>query len=684
MALQKRLEYGFNGYRVPPTPRAARSVRRRSLSKRKFDDQQQMCAFDLLATVAGKLLDGGGCPPPPPPPAVKDHPVIDKDTNKASEEDHSDQDRVQRNFLITEIVSKAPDPNACCPQNDIISRPVSGITTSDCSQKEQMANDNCKLSLGIFTPPVTDVESPHFQFSINCKLEDENKMDSPNNTRNLSVGNKALLLSSSGHREVWEKKPSPLVSSVDNFKFPVSKSHGPCGSFPVNLDNNVMLGNRDDDGNSSECTEPSARIIKASKPSSQVEDHKFRKFLASKHCKVASEEKGDECYSVDSAPCDNLHRKDASKRPRPMKDYPFKKRKIFEYNSIPNSDEGTSNGGNGIYRVPESVANESRLSSGPLRPRAIPAPPTPGVYASLQTRNAQVKLKIKTFRVPELLIEVPETATIGSLKRTVADAVTSVLGGGLRVGVHFQGKKIRDDAKTLLQTGICHDNKIDALGFTLEPSPPPAPMHLFPQAHHDRILCENPQPLARYPPTPSISSRQQGNVDAPPPDLSGTSLNNFIESDHDSAPSPPTLCLPLHKSDHESKALVPVPAVKQEPLAVVPLRKSKRSESAQRRIRRPFTVAEVEALVQAVEKLGTGRWRDVKLRAFDSAKHRTYVDLKDKWKTLVHTARISPQQRRGEPVPQELLDRVLTAHAYWSQQQAKQQVKSHPDTCLLL
>lgn len=59
-------------------------------------------------------------------------------------------------------------------------------------------------------------------------------------------------------------------------------------------------------------------------------------------------------------------------------------------------------------------------------------------------------------------------------------------------------------------------------------------------------------------------------------------------------------------------------------------------------------------------------------------------DVQDKWKTLVHTARISPQQRRGEPVPQELLDRVLSAHAYWSKQQAKQQLKQPPETCLLL
>jgi polyhydroxyalkanoate synthesis regulator phasin len=48
------------------------------------------------------------------------------------------------------------------------------------------------------------------------------------------------------------------------------------------------------------------------------------------------------------------------------------------------------------------------------------------------------------------------------------------------------------------------------------------------------------------------------------------------------------------------------------------------------------------------------------------------VFVQDKWKTLVHTAKISPQQRRGEPVPQELLNRVLNAHGYWTQQQMQQ------------
>lgn len=57
------------------------------------------------------------------------------------------------------------------------------------------------------------------------------------------------------------------------------------------------------------------------------------------------------------------------------------------------------------------------------------------------------------------------------------------------------------------------------------------------------------------------------------------------------------------------RALVTVPAINMDSLAVVPYRrKSGNSDFGQRRIRRPFSVLEVEALVQAVEKLGTGRF----------------------------------------------------------------------------
>lgn len=111
----------------------------------------------------------------------------------------------------------------------------------------------------------------------------------------------------------------------------------------------------------------------------------------------------------------------------------------------------------------------------------------------------------------------------------------------------------------------------------------------------------------RYLPVPSVSNtteiRGASDVLLDPP---GTNtFSNFIESDHDSAPSPPDMS--VEKSSVDARALVAIPAMNVEALSVVPMRKSKRSEAAQRRIRRPFSVSEVEALLQAVEKLGTGR-----------------------------------------------------------------------------
>lgn len=49
------------------------------------------------------------------------------------------------------------------------------------------------------------------------------------------------------------------------------------------------------------------------------------------------------------------------------------------------------------------------------------------------------------------------------------EAVTSILARGIRVGVLLQGEKVKDDNKTLLQSGISLDEKLDGLGFALEP-----------------------------------------------------------------------------------------------------------------------------------------------------------------------------------------------------------------------
>lgn len=112
--------------------------------------------------------------------------------------------------------------------------------------------------------------------------------------------------------------------------------------------------------------------------------------------------------------------------------------------------------------------------------------------------------------------------------------------------------------------------------------------------------------IFRYPSSPAVIHQRIQGFSNTLAEHQATGLGNLVESDHDSAPSP--INTSGEKKLSDSKELITVPEMGMEALAVLPgHQKSKRTEIAQRRIRRPFSVAEVEALVQAVEKLGTGR-----------------------------------------------------------------------------
>ncbi|CAA7031468.1 unnamed protein product [Microthlaspi erraticum] len=334
-----------------------------------------------------------------------------------------------------------------------------------------------------------------------------------------------------------------------------------------------------------------------------------------------------------------------------------RKRRLSDKGLVVNSDGGLSS---------ESVSNSPEKGESEV-----------GVFSAaigLHSKDSRVKFSIKSLRIPELFIEVPETATVGSLKRTVMEAVNALIDDGIRIGVLFQGKKVRDDNNTLSQTGLSCRENLGNLGFTLEPAPEKLLVPLCSESPMIPMPTDSTNFSERSAASPALDSRLSFRLqDADHLISSG----NSVENKQELVPYQSDISAEeQHSSD--SRALVPVSALGSEALAIVPLNeKPKRTEASQRRTRRPFSVTEVEALVHAVEELGTGRWRDVKLRSFEKANHRTYVDLKDKWKTLVHTASISPQQRRGEPVPQELLDRVLAAHRHWSQNQLEKQNGKH-------
>ncbi|XP_072959831.1 telomere-binding protein 1-like [Typha angustifolia] len=693
MVLQKRLDYGSSGYQAPPILHVPRSARGKRSTRRKFADSQ-MCAFDLLATVAGKILMEGE--------NSSSLVNITGSTNPSSAKDSVKQEQFDE---VKPFKTESLDRNSCnegtLGSTNFIERQVHHLKTpkdaasgsnsafANVLDKEETKVSTTRAEFGFTLGTILEKDatgrssSPGSVGSVESK-GDEMKRPFQDGVQKLKneIDSDAPDMNSLVDRMDLDVKPPALVSSDSSAEMPLYRYHIPrCSSFPKYQDRRKSAVDRDDDENSSGCTHPGTITNKAFRPHRRG-DRRVRRLLVSKFRKVVPSRthKGEFSNSDVEAKSSFRCKKMCSTRQRTQRTM-FKRRKLFERCLVSPSggifSEGISNS-----PAKSSIKMEASDSHATLHGANRASSSMNGQKPSYGSEDYHVKLSIKSFKVPELFIEIPETATVGSLKRTVMEAVTAILGGGLRVGVLLQGKKVRDDNKTLQQAGISHGDKLENVGFTLEPNATQAPPQLTISEDSQFLGTDDVvEPLARILPLEFTPVHGHGmSTTTPRPVL--TSLANCPDSDHDSVHSPTDVSA-IGKTPN-SRALVTVPPMNAEALAVVPLRKSRRCELAQRRIRRPFSVAEVEALVQAVEKIGTGRWRDVKIRAFDNAKHRTYVDLKDKWKTLVHTARISPQQRRGEPVPQELLDRVLSAQAHWSQQQARLHAKPPvvPETCL--
>ncbi|XAR66273.1 hypothetical protein NMG60_11012445 [Bertholletia excelsa] len=675
MVLKKKLDYGINGYWVPVIPRGPRSTRRRGLRKKNIEDSQ-ICAFELLAAVAGKLLqesegstssnaaegkqlsgiDGGGSKQE----QLKDDKAFTSeclDQGSCVESMSASGLAAQKHKLKS--TSKAFTYAVC----DTV---LDSTSITSCSDFSKKVSHDVKLEVSVNQteverlPSKVDRGSPKFGESYDGFVN--NGIERPSeNEGNHNYNANLTIVNTSNMKDPVQicVNTLPLINSDNSVQLTSYRDSVHDASFPGHR-NNVKVGSRDDDENSIGCHKPSSKM-RGYRPQSHIGQRRIKKFLTSKYWKVAPKLKDCEFSNTDEMHVSH-NRKSLQANGRPHCEGPFKKRKLFNHDSTPvynqeGSSESICNSPRRGNSKPLSLFSASRISS------AV------GHLASFPSRDSHVKFSIKSLTVPELYVEVPETATVGSLKRSVMEAVTAVLQGGLHVGVLIQGKKVKDDNRTLLQTGISHNDNLDALGFMLEPSSTVASPLVTPKNSPILFQCDTQKPLTRSPASPILNSVFRNASCDPQP----VATDNHVES-IELVPSPVKLGTEVTVPD--SKACIAIPPKSVEALAMVPMnQKTRRSELVQRRTRRPFSVSEVEALVEAVEKLGTGRWRDVKIRAFENADHRTYVDLKDKWKTLVHTASISPQQRRGEPVPQELLDRVLSAHAYWSQHQSKQQGK---------
>ncbi|TKY47432.1 Telomere repeat-binding protein 3 [Spatholobus suberectus] len=662
MVLKKRVNYGFNGFRLPVIPKAPRSARRRGPFNKAAEDGRA-CAIELLASLAGQLLQESES----------------SASSNASEGNHQlafsrgviEQDGQD---VVKPLKTEEIHQGSCAEstfKNEVASRNSSRkhlpVAKTDCLLGRVSVNDNSDCWEKVEADVKTEifewdhkfghysnrlVETPeNFRESSDSKIKNGFKREQEAGSSCFQGSTLANKCSLKDHLELYVSPA--LIDSKSNIKSPLHRKSFPSASFSRH-GNGVKLGFRDDDEKFLRCKKVCMKS-KAFRSPRRIAHRRIRNLMSSKYWKTAPKLKDCELSRSEFADLGVPHyhkRKTCYGFERSQHNTIVKRRKVFDRVSGVTSDGGFSS---------ESVSNSPQKGTDGDKPSS-----SAKLHVST-TKDSHVKFSIKSIRIPELYIEVPETATVGSLKRTIMEAVMAILGGGAHVGVLLQGKKVRDDNRTLVQTGISCNENLDTLSFVLEPTSLQASPTVC--VGDPSSQCEISQPTSPTE-TPVLDS---GITDTLHDSPLLTYPGNLVESNHESTSSPADTI--VDKITPDSRALVAVPATT-EALAVVPVsQKPKRSEFVQRRTRRPFSVAEVEALVHAVEELGTGRWRDVKLRAFENADHRTYVDLKDKWKTLVHTATISPQQRRGEPVPQELLDRVLAAHAFWSQHQAKQHGK---------
>ncbi|RCV29244.1 hypothetical protein SETIT_5G468700v2 [Setaria italica] len=635
MVSQKRLGYGSRGRQIPAMPRVPNSVRGKRTTRRK---KNEMCAFDLLASVAGTLLtdqDSSSYVPNTSGAATSY-----ARNRKSVKEEYFDEILHLKNVAVKKDcgsgcvvgsggVSALPRKgNDGLAENSLTRNEDESVLKSLTVKSNMLARDSsvrctrpCEISRGL---------------GIICEYGAFGVFH-PGSSSSAEAGQahqaepKVIRSKADGHTAALDS----LFDSVD------------LDGRPPALVEMQHTADRDDDENSSGCTHPSTTGNEGYKPHF-LGNHRIRKLLASKVRKAARNKTSGGMSSKGSKL--NFCGKKIPTTRQKVQRTNFKRKKLAR---------GTTPFAKGM--LTGATGTSFRMQ---------------GQNKSCGSEDYHVKLRIKSFNIPELFVEIPETATIGSLKRTVMDVVTSIMEGGLRVGVLLQGKSIQDDSKTLRQAGICHGEKLNNIDFTLEcERQQDSPSGVIIAEEMDFVSADIVEPLARmkyeepFPGTKGGGGNQQP-IKAYPNDSFAGCVHRPVE-------------MASQDASASLQAIIPVAASDLNALAIVPICKTRRSEFGQRRTRMPFSVGEVEALVEAVEQLGTGRWRDVKMHAFDGADHRTYVDLKDKWKTLVHTASISPQQRRGEPVPQELLDRVLSAQAYWSQQQAKLHGKAPlPEICL--
>ncbi|KAI7751233.1 hypothetical protein M8C21_021302 [Ambrosia artemisiifolia] len=320
MVSKKRLYYGaLAGFCAPVVPKAPRSLRRNA--HKKSSGSSEICPFELLAAVAGKLLQESESSVSSTGPESKEH------ISTPNEDVKHELLDVKLNPLTLDYLDQG-----CCGESEFVPDPSNLELKIESSSKNLPQSDS---DSGLERASI--ITTSDFLKEVRTNVEmDTSGADVQIDTVDKRREDLTAVKSCVDHHVVNK--------SCNGVHLPFYSDHVPSACFPMHR-NNVKLGIRDDDDENSFSFNRHITKNKAFRSQSRAGYKRARKILTtSKHWKSLPKLKDYEpsnATSLGVKPFDH-NRRNVYMRERCQAETASKRRKLFHRNSKPDYVQETS------------------------------------------------------------------------------------------------------------------------------------------------------------------------------------------------------------------------------------------------------------------------------------------------------------------------------------------------------
>lgn len=276
---------------------------RKGLHRKKAEDSQ-ICAFELLASLAGKLLQEtesssassnasqGNNQSAFDQYVVKQGRQDEEIPVKPVKEECFEPGSSEESASINELTSKCIDQKYILKEfpstdSNAVLEHTSSIAKSDCLDNigGDVKSVICNSSKAVYENNPNEVEGGFPLIGKPYFTNVDNGIETQQGGGRLEAGGLTMANTYNPKDPNEFVKFPAVVSSDSNVELPLTRNPVPNASFSGHR-NDIKLGSRDDDENFSSCNKPSTKV-KATRLLTRIGDRRIRKLLTSKYWKVA-------------------------------------------------------------------------------------------------------------------------------------------------------------------------------------------------------------------------------------------------------------------------------------------------------------------------------------------------------------------------------------------------------------